>query len=214
LLILVLLAAFVPYGPAIPGMEWELGKKADPLAPAYPGIKPEWYFLWVYQLLKEFPPHIMGMEGTQACMFVILTLVASGALVPWLDRSAAKNRPSPGFTDVGVAALIFLAFLTFKAWDLGGTLGADDPESRAAVARFSAWIVLVAAAVITGLRAMLGHYRWFFLSGAATLHVVLHGIIGLPYLTAGAISLAVGILSVILLGRGFRTDLSGPVSHP
>jgi quinol-cytochrome oxidoreductase complex cytochrome b subunit len=36
-------------------MDWELGQKADPLAPAYPGIKPEWYFLWEYQLLKEFP---------------------------------------------------------------------------------------------------------------------------------------------------------------
>jgi quinol-cytochrome oxidoreductase complex cytochrome b subunit len=41
-------------------MEWELGQKADPLASAYPGIKPEWYFLWEYQLLKEFPPHDYG----------------------------------------------------------------------------------------------------------------------------------------------------------
>jgi cytochrome b6 len=214
LLLLVLLAAFLPYGPGIPGMEWELGKKADPLAPAYPGIKPEWYFLWVYQLLKEFPPHIMGMEGTQACMFVVLALVGVGALVPWMDRSAAKNRPSPAFTDAGVAALIFIAFLTFKAWDLGGTLGADDPESRAAVARFSAWIVLAGAIVITGLRTILGKYRWFFLSGAATLHAVLHGITGLTYLTAGAISLSIGILGIILLGRGLRPDVDGPGGHP
>jgi cytochrome b6 len=214
LLLLVLLAAFVPYGPAIPGMEWELGKKADPLAPAYPGIKPEWYFLWVYQLLKEFPPHMMGLEGTQACMFAILGLLTLGALVPWLDREAAKNRDSPAFTDAGVAALIFLAFLTFKAWDLGGTLGADDPESRATVARFCAWIVLAGTAAVTALRLVVGNHRWFFLSGAATLHVALHGISGLTYLSAGAVSLGVGILGIVLLGRGSRSDVAGPVKHP
>lgn len=213
LLLLVLLAAFLPYGPSIPGMEWELGKKADPLAPAYPGIKPEWYFLWVYQLLKEFPPHIMGLEGTQACMFVILALVGSGALVPWLDRNAANDRPSPAFTDAGVAALIFLSFLTFKAWDLGGTLGADDPESRAVVARFSAWIVLCGAALVTALRAVSARHRWFFLSGAATLHAALHGIVGLPYLGAGAIALGAGILSIILLGRPSRADSRTPSSR-
>ena len=38
------------------------GEKANPLAPAYPGIKPEWYFLWEYQLLKEFP---LGAEETR-----------------------------------------------------------------------------------------------------------------------------------------------------
>jgi len=59
LTVLVGLAVFLPYGPGIPGFEWELGDKANILAPAYPGIKPEWYFLWVYQLLKEFPPHLL-----------------------------------------------------------------------------------------------------------------------------------------------------------
>jgi cytochrome b6 len=214
LLLLVLLAAFLPYGPGIPGMEWELGKKADPLAPAYPGIKPEWYFLWVYQLLKEFPPHVMGLEGPQACMLVISVLLGLAAVVPWLDRSAAKNRPSPAFTDAGVAALIFLAFLTLKAWDLGGTPGADDPATRAAVARFCAWIVLAGAAVTTGLRAIMGKRWWFFLSAAATLHVALHGIAELSYLTAGAISLPVGVLSIILLGRLSRVDVAAPGSHP
>jgi cytochrome b6 len=213
LLLLALLASFLPYGPSIPGMEWELGKKADPLAPAYPGIKPEWYFLWVYQLLKEFPPHLLGMEGTQACMFIIVMLLGGGLLVPWLDRNAAKNRPSPAFTDLGVAVLIWWTFLTFKAWDLGGTLGADDPESRAAVARFSAWLVLGGACVVTALRAILGKYRWYFWSAAATLHVVLHGIVGLPYLIAGAISLGTGALSSVLLGRLSRYDDTKPVTH-
>ena len=28
---------------------WELGTKADPFAPAPAGIRPEWYFLWMFQ---------------------------------------------------------------------------------------------------------------------------------------------------------------------
>jgi len=214
LLLLVLLAAFLPYGPAIPGMEWELGKKADPLAPAYPGIKPEWYFLWVYQLLKEFPPHVLGIEGPQACMFVIFALLALGAAVPWLDRNAARNRYSPAFTDAGVAALIFLSYLTFKAWDLGGTPGADDPESRMTVARFCAWLVLAGAAAVTALRAMFGKHAWFLVSATAALHVALHGFGGLSYLTAGAIALLVGIVTIIFSGGALRRDPAAPASPP
>ena len=120
LIVLAILVYLLPYGPGIPGMEWELGKKANPLAPAYPGIKPEWYFLWVYQLLKEFPPHLFGMEGPQAALLVVTVLMGIWALVPWLDRRASKGQPSPMFTDLAIAAIIFMAYLTLKAWDIGG----------------------------------------------------------------------------------------------
>ena len=120
LIALAILAVVLPYGPGIPGIEWELGKKANPLAPAYPGIKPEWYFLWVYQLLKEFPPHLAGMEGPQAALLVVSVLLGIWALVPWLDRRAKKGQPSPVFTDLAIAAIIFMAYLTLKAWDIGG----------------------------------------------------------------------------------------------
>ncbi len=33
---------------------WEIGVKADPLASAPLGIKPEWYFWAQFQLLKDF----------------------------------------------------------------------------------------------------------------------------------------------------------------
>jgi quinol-cytochrome oxidoreductase complex cytochrome b subunit len=81
LMALVTLAVFLPYGPGIPGMDWELGQKADPFAPAYPGIKPEWYFLWEYQLLKEFPPHVFGLEGPQVCLLLIGLLFGIWAIV-------------------------------------------------------------------------------------------------------------------------------------
>ncbi len=76
-------------------MEWALGDKANPLKPAYPGIKPEWYFLWVYQMLKEFPAHVLGMEGPQACLLLSTVLMGIAFFVPLLDRNAAKRKAEP-----------------------------------------------------------------------------------------------------------------------
>ena len=39
---------------------WELGEKADPFAPAPAGIKPEWYFLFMFQTLKYFRQRFGG----------------------------------------------------------------------------------------------------------------------------------------------------------
>ena len=201
LIVLAILVYLLPYGPGIPGMEWELGKKANPLAPAYPGIKPEWYFLWVYQLLKEFPPHLFGMEGPQAALLVVTVLMGIWALVPWLDRRAAKGQPSPMFTDLAIAAIIFMAYLTLKAWDIGGK-GAPgklpDPRSTAWAC---AWITLGLASAIVVLRLLAYRQRWMVFSGAALLQVVLNGVLGVDYLIAGAIAVAVAIGGVVLSSR-------------
>ena len=201
LILLTVLVYLLPYGPGIPGMEWELGKKANPLAPAYPGIKPEWYFLWVYQLLKEFPPHLFGIEGPQAALLVVTVLMGIWALVPWLDRRAAKGRPSPMFTDLAIAAIIFMSYLTLKAWDIGGK-GAPgrlpDPRSTAWAC---AWITLGLASAIAVLRLLAYRQRWMIFSGAALLQVVLNGVLGLDYLIAGAIAVVVAIAGLVVTSR-------------
>jgi cytochrome b6 len=194
LLALLVLAVFVPYGPTIPGMEWELGQKASPLAPAYPGIKPEWYFLWIYQLLKEFPPHLMGLEGPQ-----VSVLMAVWALIPWLDQEAQRNQDSPVFTDFGVALIFFFTFLMLKAWDIGALDGGQDPASLRATAWTCAWWMLAVGVVVTVVRVAFLGDRWLALSGAAVLHIVLHGIVGLSYLSAGAI--AAGLAALLLAAR-------------
>jgi cytochrome b6 len=196
LLALLLLAAFLPYGPSIPGMEWDLGRKADPLAPAYPGIKPEWYFLWVYQLLKEFPPHVLGLEGPQLCLLVVCLLLGVWAVIPWIDRNARRDRPSPAFTDLGVAALLFIGFLTLKAWDVGVSPDVTEPARAELAARHAAGLVLAAFVCVTIGRALAAR-RWFIWSGAAALHAALHGIAGVSYLAAGALS--AGAAAVLLL---------------
>ena len=42
---------------------WELGQKADPFASAPAGIKPEWYFLFLFQTLKYIPAKVAFIDG-------------------------------------------------------------------------------------------------------------------------------------------------------
>jgi cytochrome b6 len=197
------LAVFLPYGPGIPGMDWELGEKADPFAPAYPGIKPEWYFLWEYQLLKEFPPHLFGLEGPQVCLLVIGVMFGIWAIIPWLDRQAYRDKPSPAFSDLGWAAILFLTYLTLKGWDIGSTSATDQLAAAHNSARVCAWWTLAAGAVVIAVRSWRFEHRWFVLTGAALLHVALHGLLGVSYLLAGLISVVLAVI-VILIARILR----------
>jgi cytochrome b6 len=69
-----------------------LGEQADPFAPTPPGIAPEWYFLWMFQTLKFFPGHVLGLEGELVAIGLIGVAGAAVLLVPWLDRPAASGR--------------------------------------------------------------------------------------------------------------------------
>ncbi len=206
--VLALLAALLPYGPGIPGMEWALGHKADPLMPAYPGIKPEWYFLWMYQLLKEFPPHLLGMEGPQACLLIASVLMGIWFLVPILDRSAARGRSSAAFTDFGVGVLYFLAFLMLKSWDVGVPAvhgvdpGAAPETARTIVRTASAW-VLGGAVAVTLLRRFAWGHRYFWIGALPVLQALLHGWAGMSYLAAGAVCFV--LLVVVLIATWSRS---------
>ena len=212
LMVLLTLTVFLPYGPGIPGMDWEMGEKANPMAPAYPGIKPEWYFLWEYQLLKEFPPHLFGLEGPQVCLFLIGILLGIWAIIPWLDRRAYRNRYSPGFSDFGWAAILFLTFLTLAGWDIGATGTGDDLASTRNVARVCAWWTVAAGGVVIVVRYWVYQHRWFILTGASLLHVALHGLVGLSYLLGGTISLAVAvfIMATLRLLRPASREVNQP----
>jgi cytochrome b6 len=92
---------------------WELGEKADPFAPAPAGIRPEWYFGWMFQTLKLLPGHVLGIEGE---LLGILAFGASGlalALVPFL-AGAPEEQPgrARAFTVAGVAAVAYMAAMT------------------------------------------------------------------------------------------------------
>ncbi len=94
---------------------WELGEKADPFAPAYKDIRPEWYFVFMFETLKLVPGgEILGVEyeAIPILLFGLAGLLL--VLVPFLDRGVVRRGRSPVFTAVGAVALVYMVALT--AW--------------------------------------------------------------------------------------------------
>ena len=107
---LTILAAVAAFFPA------HLGVKADPFAPAPEGIKPEWYFMFMFQTLKYLPAHILGIEGELVgiAAFGVAGIVL--LLVPFLDRRAARGEPSPLWTWITYGMLVYIIILTYLGY--------------------------------------------------------------------------------------------------
>jgi cytochrome b6 len=94
---------------------WELGEKADPFAPAYKDIAPEWYFMFMFQTLKLIPGgEIAGLEYEAIPILIFALAGVLVMLVPFLDRSVVRNGRSPMFTAAGWAGLAYIVGMT--AW--------------------------------------------------------------------------------------------------
>jgi cytochrome b6 len=94
---------------------WELGEKADPFAPAYEDIRPEWYFMYMFQTLKLVPGgEVAGLEFESIPILAFGLLGAILLLVPFLDRGITARGRSPAFTVLGVVALVYVVGMT--AW--------------------------------------------------------------------------------------------------
>src|SRR5438270_13416401 len=65
---------------------WELGEKADAFAPAPASIKPEWYFLFMFQIPKWLPAKILGMDGEVLGIMAFNLIVALLCFVAFVDR--------------------------------------------------------------------------------------------------------------------------------
>ena len=91
----------------------ELGTKADPFSPAPAGIKPEWYFMAPYQMLKYLPAKVLGLDG-DAFGIVAFTLVASILLfIPFLDKPRKDGSYQPLWRVAGVGTIVFLVVFTW-----------------------------------------------------------------------------------------------------
>ncbi len=89
---------------------WELGRAydlANPVEPA-PGIHPEWYFMFLYQTLKVVPEWL--------AIIVFGLLFVFWTFVPFLDKKAHRGEKSPVFTYIGVAAILYICFMTGWAY--------------------------------------------------------------------------------------------------
>ena len=107
---LAILAALAAYFPA------ELGEKANPFAPAPIGIKPEWYFMFMFKTLKYLPSYVLGIEGE------VIGVIGFGVaglllvLIPFLDWRTARGEPSPLFTWIGIGIMVYIAVLTYLGY--------------------------------------------------------------------------------------------------
>jgi cytochrome b6 len=95
---------------------WELGPKADPFAPAPAGIRPEWYFVFMFETLKLLPAHIWFIEGE---LFGILVFGAGGLLwllVPFIDRGRFGGKRNRWLFRTGIVMVTYIALLTLKGY--------------------------------------------------------------------------------------------------
>jgi quinol-cytochrome oxidoreductase complex cytochrome b subunit len=91
---------------------WELGEKADPFAPAPAGIKPEWYFLFMFQTLKYLPAKILGMDGEVLGIMAFNLIALLLFIVPFVDRGSENRRRALLFNVIGVLALLYIVAMT------------------------------------------------------------------------------------------------------
>jgi cytochrome b6 len=115
LIALAVLAALAAYIPA------ELGIKADPFSSAPAGIKPEWYFMFMFQTLKYLPAHILFFEGEAVGIIVFGLAGLFLLLVPFLDRRTARGEPSRVFTAIGIAIITYILVLTYLGYTANPT---------------------------------------------------------------------------------------------
>lgn len=93
---------------------WELGAEADPLAPAPLDIKPEWYFLAMFQLLKLFPPEVGPITGELLGTLLFMLLGGLWAAIPFIDSQRAPAWRSRGALYFGIALLG--GMIVFTIW--------------------------------------------------------------------------------------------------
>jgi cytochrome b6-f complex subunit 4 len=81
-LIIAIVAMFKPVG---------VGEPADPLnTPLH--VKPEWYFLSLYQILKKIPPMVLGIQGKVIGVVFPIILVGLIFIWPFLDNKPDKSK--------------------------------------------------------------------------------------------------------------------------
>ncbi len=107
--LLAILAVFFP---------WELGKKADPFAPAPAGIQPEWYFMFMFQTLKLIPSKVLFIDGE---VFGIMLFGIAGVLwmlVPFWDTKSARGERNRLVNYIGLFVVGYIIILTILGWIL------------------------------------------------------------------------------------------------
>lgn len=96
---------------------WELGEKADPFAPAYRDIRPEWYFVFMFETLKLVPGgEVAGIEFEAIPLLFFGLAALLLVLVPFLARTERGDRAR---AVIGALACVYVVGLTawgYRSW--------------------------------------------------------------------------------------------------
>jgi quinol-cytochrome oxidoreductase complex cytochrome b subunit len=100
------LAVFLP-----PSLE----KAADLLSPAPEGIKPEWYFLFLFQTLKIFPAKMLFLSGETVAVLLMVIGVILFFSLPFIDNKPTESKGKV----ITVFAYVFVLYaLIMSVWSL------------------------------------------------------------------------------------------------
>jgi cytochrome b6 len=105
--LLAILAVFFP---------WELGRKADPFAPAPAGIRPEWYFLFMFQTLKYIPGKLWIFDGEVLGILFFSIAGLLWTLIPFWDRTSSRGERNRFVSYIGLFILLYMIILTILGW--------------------------------------------------------------------------------------------------
>lgn len=95
---------------------WGLSEEADVLKPAPEGIKPEWYFLPLYQTLKIVPSRLWLFDGEAIVNVIFLTGGLLLILLPFIDGKSRKNESNKLVKVAGAIVLIYLILMMIFAY--------------------------------------------------------------------------------------------------
>jgi len=116
----------------------ELGPKYNPAAtPEF--MPPEWYFLWIFSLLRTWAPVIIVAVLLPGALIVIMMAI------PWLDtgrRPFLTDRPE--FAVIGMTAVSYWLYLTVR-----GVIGVGPPAEQIPIIEVvGVFVATVAASAI------------------------------------------------------------------
>lgn len=92
---------------------WGLGPEADPFAPAPQGIKPEWYFLAMFQFLKIIPATVGPFEGEMLGLGFFSLIGLIFAITPFID--CGKHPQISKWAGL-FGQIVCIGFVVFTIW--------------------------------------------------------------------------------------------------
>ena len=110
LLVLNLLAILAVFFP------WELGKKADLFASAPAGIRPEWYFMFMFQTLKLIPSRVLFIDGEVLGILLFGIAGILWMLIPFWDKKSARGEKSRFLNYAGLFVVMYIIIFTALGW--------------------------------------------------------------------------------------------------